>query len=99
MARSDNDSWDLSTSVGATATMVAAARAVASRRADPLVDDPFAEPLVKAAGIDLFARLASGDLDFDDIGRTSRIIEPTGFERLGKWSALNRSPGASPVWL
>jgi methyltransferase (TIGR00027 family) len=68
MARSDNDSWDLSTSVGATATLVAAARAVASRRADPLVDDPFAEPLVKAAGIDLFARLASGDLDFDDIG-------------------------------
>jgi leucine carboxyl methyltransferase len=77
MTRSDNDSWDLSTSVGATATMVAAARAVASRRADPLVDDPFAAPLVRAAGIDLFARLASGDSDFDDIGPTSRIIEPT----------------------
>jgi O-methyltransferase involved in polyketide biosynthesis len=39
MRRSDNDSWDLSTSVGATATMVAAARAAASRRADPLVND------------------------------------------------------------
>jgi methyltransferase (TIGR00027 family) len=68
MTRSDTDSWDLSTSVGATATLVAAARAVASRRADPLVNDPFAEPLVKAAGIELFARLARGDLDFDDIG-------------------------------
>jgi O-methyltransferase involved in polyketide biosynthesis len=76
MTRSDNDSWDLSTSVGATATMVAAARAVASRRADPLVNDPFAEPLVKAAGIELFARLASGDLDLADIGPRSRIIEP-----------------------
>jgi methyltransferase (TIGR00027 family) len=68
MTRSDNDSCDLSTSVGATATMVAAARAVASRQANPLVDDPFAAPLVRDAGIELFARLANGDLDFDDIG-------------------------------
>jgi hypothetical protein len=68
MTRSNNDRWDLSTSVGATATMVAAARAVASRRANPLVNDPFAELLVKAAGIELFARLARGDLDFDDLG-------------------------------
>jgi O-methyltransferase involved in polyketide biosynthesis len=43
MTRSETDSWDLSTSVGAPATMVAAARAVASRRADPLVNDRFAE--------------------------------------------------------
>ena len=34
MARSDSDSWDLASSVGATATMVAAARAVASREPD-----------------------------------------------------------------
>ena len=32
MARTDHDSWDLASSVGATATMVAAARAAASRR-------------------------------------------------------------------
>jgi O-methyltransferase involved in polyketide biosynthesis len=68
MTCSDTDSWDLSTSVGATATMVAAARAVASRRANPILNDPFAAPLVNAAGIELLARLASGDLDFDDIG-------------------------------
>jgi O-methyltransferase involved in polyketide biosynthesis len=48
--------------------MVAVARAVASQQANPLVDDPFAAPLVRAAGIELFARLANGDLDFDDIG-------------------------------
>ena len=30
MARADNDGWDLASSVGATATMVAAARAVAT---------------------------------------------------------------------
>src|SRR6202165_3596195 len=67
MGRADNDSWDLASSVGATATIVAAARAVASRSADPLVDDPFAEPLVRAVGIDFFTRLASGELNPADI--------------------------------
>jgi methyltransferase (TIGR00027 family) len=63
MTRTDNDTWDLASSVGATATMVAAARAVATKSADPLINDPFAEPLVQAVGIDFFTRLASGDLD------------------------------------
>ncbi|GAB7141651.1 SAM-dependent methyltransferase [Mycobacterium riyadhense] len=68
MKRSDNDTWDLATSVGATATMVACARAVASRQTNPIINDPFAEPLVRAAGVDLFARLACGQLEFADIG-------------------------------
>jgi methyltransferase (TIGR00027 family) len=68
MNRSDNDTWDLASSVGATATMVAAARAAASRRPDPIVSDEFAEPLVRAAGVELFARLASGELEYADIG-------------------------------
>jgi methyltransferase (TIGR00027 family) len=67
MARTDHDSWDLASSVGATATMVAAARAAASRRADPVIDDPFAEPLVRAVGLDLFTKVASGELDFVDV--------------------------------
>ena len=50
MARADNDSWDLASSVGPTATMVAAARTVATRRPDPLINDAFAESLVKAVG-------------------------------------------------
>ena len=37
MARADDDTWDLASSVGATATMVAAARAAASRRPHPVV--------------------------------------------------------------
>jgi methyltransferase (TIGR00027 family) len=65
--RSDNDNWDVASSVGITATMVASARAAASRRANPIIKDPFAEPLVRAAGVELFARLASGDLEFADI--------------------------------
>jgi methyltransferase (TIGR00027 family) len=67
MARTDNDTWDLASSVGATATMVAAARAVATKTADPLIEDPFAEPLVKAVGIEFFTRIASGHLDPADV--------------------------------
>ena len=67
MPRTENDTWDLASSVGATATMVAAARAVASRATSPVIDDPFAEPLVRAVGVDFFTRLASGDLALTDL--------------------------------
>ncbi|TMS51148.1 class I SAM-dependent methyltransferase [Mycobacterium sp. DBP42] len=63
MARTEDDSWDLASSVGATATGVAVGRALASRGEDPLIDDPFAEPLVRAVGVDFFTRLATGELD------------------------------------
>ncbi|MBV9319856.1 MAG: class I SAM-dependent methyltransferase, partial [Mycobacterium sp.] len=71
MARTDDDTWDLATSVGATATGVAVGRALASRGANPLINDPFAEPLVRAVGVEFFTRLASGELDpaeVDDSG-------------------------------
>jgi methyltransferase (TIGR00027 family) len=61
--RYEGDTWDLASSVGVTATMVAAARAIATREERPLIDDPFAEPLVRAVGVDLLTRLASGELD------------------------------------
>ncbi|MGD9622981.1 MAG: class I SAM-dependent methyltransferase [Mycolicibacterium sp.] len=63
VSRSDADSWDLSSSVGATATMVAAARAVASRQDDPLIDDPFAAPLVRAVGVEFFTGVVDGTVD------------------------------------
>jgi methyltransferase (TIGR00027 family) len=62
MARTDNDTWDLASSVGATATMVAAARAMATRMPEPLIDDPFAEPLVRAVGIDFFRKVLDGEI-------------------------------------
>jgi methyltransferase (TIGR00027 family) len=62
MVRTDDDSWDLASSVGATATMVAAARALAAKEPEPLIEDPFAEPLVKAVGIDFFSRLVDGEI-------------------------------------
>ena len=50
MARADNDSWDLASRVGPTATMVAPARTVTTRRPDPLINYSFAESLVTAVG-------------------------------------------------
>lgn len=66
MARTDNDSWDLASSVGATATAVAASRAVASQGPDALLDDPFAEPLVRAVGVEAFVKIVDGEAFIDD---------------------------------
>ena len=60
MTRTNDDTWDLATSVGATATMVAAARAIATTARD--IDDPFAEPLVRAVGVDFLTRWATGQI-------------------------------------
>jgi methyltransferase (TIGR00027 family) len=65
--RYEGDTWDLASSVGVTATMVAAARAVATRADRPLINDPFAEPLVRAVGVDLLTRLATGQVDPNDL--------------------------------
>jgi len=67
MPRTEDDTWDLATSVGATAKMVAAARAIATKADNPVIDDPFAEPLVRAVGVDFFTRWASGDLATADV--------------------------------
>lgn len=61
MARSEDDSWDLASSVGATATVVAAQRAVAARGPDPLIHDPYAEPLVRAVGSDTALRMLDAE--------------------------------------
>ena len=62
MTRTDQDTWDLASSVGATATMVAAARALASAEPHPIINDPFAAPLVRAVGLDFFIRLVDGEV-------------------------------------
>ncbi len=65
MTRTNGDTWDLATSVGTTATMVAAARAIAT--AAGVIDDPFAEPLVRAVGVDFLTRWATGELASSDV--------------------------------
>jgi methyltransferase (TIGR00027 family) len=68
--RTDGDSWDITESVGATALSVAAARAVETAAADPLIRDPFAYLLVSTAG-EPWARFASSLewIDDDEHGR------------------------------
>ncbi|MCX8554534.1 class I SAM-dependent methyltransferase [Mycolicibacterium mucogenicum] len=63
MARTHGDSWDLASSVGATATLVATGRAIASTHDHGLIDDPFAAPLVRAVGIEAFTKMVDGELD------------------------------------
>jgi methyltransferase (TIGR00027 family) len=50
MPRTDNDSWEITQSVGATALGVAAARAAETESENPLIKDPFARVFVEAAG-------------------------------------------------
>ena len=72
MARTDKDTWDLASSVGATATAVAASRAMASQGPEPLLDDPWADPLVRAVGIDRFIQLVDGEIGPADDSPLSR---------------------------
>lgn len=66
VARTENDTWDLASSVGATATAVAAQRAIASSPPEALLNDPWADPLVRAVGIDTFVKLLDNQLDRSD---------------------------------
>ena len=67
MARADDDCWDLASGVGATATAVAASRALANRAG--LIDDAWAEPLVRAVGMEHFQGLLDAPETSEDVLR------------------------------
>jgi methyltransferase (TIGR00027 family) len=71
MSRTDDDNWDLASSVGATATFVASGRAMATKDARGLINDPLAEPLVRAVGLDFFTKMMDGELDTSTIDNAS----------------------------
>lgn len=48
--RTEGDSWDITSSVGATALFVAAARALEAQKPKPLAVDPYAEVFCRAVG-------------------------------------------------
>ena len=50
MVRTDNDSWEITESVGATALGVASARAAETESENPLISDPFARVFLNAVG-------------------------------------------------
>ncbi|HSS24413.1 MAG TPA: class I SAM-dependent methyltransferase [Mycobacterium sp.] len=62
MARTDNDSWEITESVGTTALGVAAARAAETESESPLISDPFARVFLNAAGDGMWNWFAAPDL-------------------------------------
>ncbi len=62
MARTDNDTWEITESVGATALGVAAARAAETESENPLISDPFARIFLNAAGDGMWNWFAAPDL-------------------------------------
>ncbi len=62
MARTDNDSWEITESVGATALGVAAARAAETESENPLISDPFARVFLDAAGEGMWSWFAASNL-------------------------------------
>jgi len=50
VARTENDSWEITESVGATALGVASARAAETESENPLISDPYARVFLDAAG-------------------------------------------------
>jgi methyltransferase (TIGR00027 family) len=50
VARTDDDTWDINESVGATALGVAGGRAAETNSANPLINDPYAQLFLEAAG-------------------------------------------------
>jgi methyltransferase (TIGR00027 family) len=62
VARTENDSWEITESVGATALGVASARAAETRSENPLIRDPFAQVFLDAAGDGVWNWHAAGQL-------------------------------------
>lgn len=84
--RTHDDTWDIASSVGSTAVMVAAARAGETAKADPLIRDPYAEVLVAGVGAGVWdfvrseefaAKVAEADAEVAAI-----------FEHMGNYQAV-----------
>lgn len=84
--RTHDDSWDIASSVGTTAVMVAAARAAETASVDPLISDPYARMLVEGAGGGVWGLM----MDEDWVARAVDI-DPEGaaiFAHMGSYQAV-----------
>ncbi len=84
--RTDDDSWDIATSVGATAVMVAAARAAETDKDNPLIRDPYAKVLVAGAGTGIWEFM----LDDEFVAKVADIDPEVAaiFEHMGSYQAV-----------
>src|SRR3974377_1761771 len=62
MARTDDDSWEITESVGAAARGAAGARAIETESENPLISDPFARVFLNAAGDGLWNMFGMSEL-------------------------------------
>jgi len=76
--------------MGATATMLATQRALATR--ERLIDDPFAEPLVHAVDNDYFNRLVDGEIDLAELDPEFSVRGPPRAWRCAPVSSTACSP-------
>jgi methyltransferase (TIGR00027 family) len=84
--RTHDDSWDIATSVGTTAVMVAAARAAETDKDDPLIRDPYAKVLIAGAGSGAWEFM----LDDEFIGKVAATDPDVAaiFEHMGNYQAV-----------
>ncbi len=76
MTRTDDDTWDITESVGATALVVAAGRAAETESAEPLFRDPFARVFLDAVGEgmwSMFDRSAAAAVEPEVAGRIQAV--------------------------
>src|ERR1700712_5288361 len=84
--RAHDDTWDIATSVGSTAVMVAAARAAETEREAPLIRDPYAKILVAGAGTGMWEFM----LD-DSFAEKVAVADPESaviLEHMGNYQAV-----------
>jgi len=84
--RTHDDTWDIATSVGSTAVMVAAARAGETERDNPLIRDPYAKILVAGAGTGVWDFV----LDDDFVTNVAEVDDQAAaiFEHMGSYQAV-----------
>ncbi|MDH6247482.1 class I SAM-dependent methyltransferase [Mycobacterium sp. OTB74] len=84
--RSHDDTWDIATSVGSTAVMVAAARAGETERDDALIRDPYAKILIAGAGTGVWETILDGD--FSDRVASADPEVAAVLEHMGNYQAV-----------
>ena len=84
--RTDNDTWDIASSVGATAGMVAAARAAETARDDALINDPYAKILIADAGTGAWEYMLDDDF-IAKVAEADAELAPL-FEHMGNYQAV-----------
>lgn len=84
--RTHDDTWDIATSVGSTAVMVAASRAAETERDEPLISDPYARILVSGAGTGIWESV----LDADFVAKVAEVDAEAAaiFEHMNNYQAV-----------